>query len=238
MCIQSIGADDSQRLQNLLDGQIEIIPDQEFTTYPDIKDCNDIELVFNLMLHTGYLTVDHIPERGKLAVKIPNQEILECFKDKVENLFSEMNSEWVNKAVQLRDAFFANKPETAENIINDMLSTFISIRNTSHESYYHAFLSGVLAIASGSAYTLLSDMESGDGYADLRMESSGRVKKVVIIECKKITADDDFTQFCHKALQQIEDKKYAQSYEQRNYQIFKYGITFCGKYCGVEGACS
>ncbi|MGN1356461.1 MAG: PD-(D/E)XK nuclease domain-containing protein, partial [Succinivibrionaceae bacterium] len=98
--------------------------------------------------------------------------------------------------------------------------------------------SGVLAIASGSGYNLLSDMESGDGYADLRMEYSGRVKKVVIIECKKITAYDDFTQFCHKALQQIEDKKYAQSYEQRNYQIFKYGITFCGKYCGVEGSCS
>ena len=155
---------------------------------------------------------------------------------KVNYLFSSNNPVWVEKAQNLLEAFFADKPETAENIIDDMLSTFISIRNTAHESYYHAFLSGVLAIAAGSDYKLKSDTESGDGYADLCIESSGKHKKVVIIECKKITDDDDFNEFCHKALQQIEEKKYAQPYEKRKYQIFKYGITFCGKYCGVEGA--
>ena len=184
MCIRSISADDSQRLQNLLDGKAEVIESSEFTTYPDIKGCNDIEIVLNLMLHTGYLTVDHIPERGKLAVKIPNQEILECFKDKVENIFSKKNSEWLNKAVQLREAFFARKPEVAQTIMIDMLRNFISIRNIAQESYYHAFLSGVLAIASGSGYNLLSDMESGDGYADLRIENY-TLETVVIIECKK-----------------------------------------------------
>ncbi|MGN1356197.1 MAG: AAA family ATPase [Succinivibrionaceae bacterium] len=235
MCIKHTNDTDSLRLQNLLDGKAEVIEASDFTTYPDMKDCNDIEVVLNLMLHTGYLTVDHIPEKGKLAVRIPNLEIRSCFEDKVTKIFSKYNSEWHNKAIQLREAFFANKQETAENIINDMLSTFLSIRNTAQESYYHAFLSGVLAIASGSGYKLESDTESGDGYADLRMEMLGRNKKVVIIECKKITDDDDFTEFCHKALQQIEEKKYALPYEKRNYQILKYGISFCGKYCGVVG---
>ena len=184
------------------------------------------------MLHTGYLTVDHIPERGKLTVKIPNQEILECFKDKVENLFSEMNSEWVNKAVQLRDAFFARKPEVAQTIMIDMLRNFISIRNTAQESYYHAFLSGVMAIASGSGYNLLSDMESGDGYADLRIENIANWT-VVIIECKKAGEDENPLLLCRKALEQIDNKHYAQSYEDKGFTVYKYGISFTGKSCRV-----
>ncbi|MGN1357008.1 MAG: hypothetical protein ACI4VX_04950, partial [Succinivibrionaceae bacterium] len=56
----------------------------EFTTYPDLKKSNNFEVALILMHHTGYLTVDHIPEKGKLAAKIPNQEILECFENKVK----------------------------------------------------------------------------------------------------------------------------------------------------------
>ena len=168
----------------------------------------------------------------QIEPKIPNQEILECFKDKVENQFSEMNSEWVNKAVQMRDAFFARKPEVAQTIMIDMLRNFISIRNTSQESYYHAFLSEVLTIASGSGYTLLSDLESGDGYADLRLEDEDNFI-AVIIESKKAQKLENPLLLCRKALEQIDNKHYAQSYEENGYTVYKYGIAFKGKSCRV-----
>ncbi len=231
-CIRYVNSNDSQRLQNLLDGKTEVIDSSDFTTYPDIKDCNDIEAVLNLMLHTGYLTVDHIPERGKLAVKIPNNEIRECFEDKVKKVFSKKNSQWYEKSIQLRDAFFGNKPETVQNIINDMLSNFLSIRNTAQESYYHAFLSGVLSIATGLNYNLLSDMESGDGYADLQLVDENNFI-AVIIECKKAEKAENPMLLSSKALEQIDNKHYAQSYEENGYMVYKYGIAFKGKSCRV-----
>ncbi|MGN1356347.1 MAG: PD-(D/E)XK nuclease domain-containing protein, partial [Succinivibrionaceae bacterium] len=136
-----------------------------------------------------------------------------------------MNSEWLDKAVQLREAFFDHKPEVAQTIMIDMLRNFISIRNTAQESYYHAFLSGVLAIASGSGYNLLSDMESGDGYADLRIENYN-LETVVIIECKKTPDGELSSVYCKKALEQIDNKHYAQSYEDKGFTVYKYGISF------------
>ena len=133
------------------------------------------------------------------------------FKDKVENLFSEMNSEWLDKSVQLREAFFARKPEVAQAIMIDMLRQFIFIPNTSQESHYHAFLSRVPAIASGSGYNLLSDMESGEDYADLRIKNYN-LETVVIIEYSE---DVNPLILCPKALEKIDNKHYAQSYEDK-----------------------
>ena len=79
-----------------------------------------------------------------------------------------------------------------------MLRSFLSIRNTAQESYYHAFLSGVLAIVTGSEYELKSDKESGDGYADLRIENAS-LESVVIINVKKLLMEN-YLQFIAKKL--------------------------------------
>ncbi|MGN1357207.1 MAG: PD-(D/E)XK nuclease domain-containing protein, partial [Succinivibrionaceae bacterium] len=90
----------------------------------------------------------------------------------------------------------------------------------------------VLAIASGSGYNLLSDMESGDGYADLRIENYN-LETVVIIECKKTPDGELSSVYCKKALEQIDNKHYAQSYEDKGFTVYKYGISFTGKSCRV-----
>ena len=151
---------------------------------------------------------------------------------KVNYLFSSNNPVWVEKAQNLLEALFSHEPAAVQTIIIDMLRNFISIRNTAQESYYHAFLSGVLAIVSGSDYKLLSDMESGDGYADLRIENIANWT-VVIIECKKTGEDENPLLLCRKALEQIDNKHYAQSYEDKGYTVYKYGISFTGKSCRV-----
>ncbi|MGN1356761.1 MAG: AAA family ATPase [Succinivibrionaceae bacterium] len=242
VCIQRLNPRDLQRMQNLLDGKIEIIPDLEFTTYPDINQKVGFDLLLNMMLYTGYLTVDHVIEasdddtnllaRKKFGVKIPNREIMQCFQMKVDYLFSSNNPVWVEKAQNLVDAFFANNPETVQNIINDMLSSFLSIRNTAQESYYHAFLSGVLAIVTGVEYKLESDTESGDGYADLQLVDENNFI-AVIIECKKAEKAENPMLLSSKALEQIDNKHYAQSYEENGYVVYKYGIAFKGKSCRV-----
>ena len=243
ICIQRPNSGELQRMQNLIDGKIEIIPDVEFTTYPDINQRIGFDLLLSMMLNTGYLTVDHVIEvtgdddnnpqaQKKYGVRIPNREIKQCFMQKVNYLFSSNNPVWVEKAQNLLEALFSHEPAAVQTIIIDMLRNFISIRNTAQESYYHAFLSGVLAIVSGSDYKLLSDMESGDGYADLCIENYN-LETVVIIECKKTPDGELSSIYCKKALEQIDSKHYAQSYEDKGFTVYKYGISFTGKSCRV-----
>ncbi len=102
-------AGDSEKIQNLVDGKTEVISLNEFTSYPEITTDLDFNTFATLMLHTGYLTYDRdaVPaEKDMIAVKIPNMEIKDCFRQKAKAIFSKMNPEWLRQANRLRDALF------------------------------------------------------------------------------------------------------------------------------------
>lgn len=232
ICINHPDAIDSQRLQNLLDGGTEIILPPDFTTYPEISIHTDFDTMMGMMLYTGYLTVVKTNEDGSIEVKIPNKEVLDCFSQKAKIIFSKRNSQWYSKVAELKNALFAENKDKVQNLINELLLTFVSIRNTAYEDYYHGFLAGILALTIDQNTEIKSDTESGDGYADLILDYSPK-KEVVIIEFKKLYKGESFDEICKGALEQIELKKYASPYEQKNYRIIKYGISFLGKECVV-----
>ncbi|MBQ9273822.1 MAG: PD-(D/E)XK nuclease domain-containing protein, partial [Succinivibrio sp.] len=155
-----------------------------------------------------------------------------CFKEKVRYLFSISNQPWFDEALSLRKALFSGDRDKVQELINDMLLTFISIRDYSQEYYYHAFLVGVLSMTSNNDMSLDSEQESGKGYSDIRMYRAA-TRQAVIIETKKLGKDEGFSEICQGALTQIEDCKYAYPFEQKGYEIFKYGIVFTGKECRV-----
>ena len=233
ICISRPNAKDSLRLQNLLDGGTETILSPDFTTYPEINAKTGFDTMMGMMLHTGYLTVVNTTDDDHLVVKIPNKEVLACFKKKTEKLFGIDNTRWLDKATKLKDAFFAGQKNMVMTLINEMLLTFVSIRNSAQENYYHGFLAGVLAITIDENTEMKSDLESGEGYSDLLLDYSAK-KEVVIIEFKKLHKGESFDEICKGALQQIETKKYAYPYEQKGYRIVRYGIAFLGKECMVE----
>ena len=232
ICIQRRSERDSLRLQNLIDGNTETIPSPQFTTYPDLDKRSSLDDLLGLMLHTGYVTaVEKLPD-SYLRVRIPNQEVLSCFKEKVRYLFSISNQPWFDEALSLRKALFSGDKDKVQELINDMLLTFISIRDYSQEYYYHAFLVGVLSMTSNDDMSLDSEQESGKGYSDIRL-SHKLSKRAVIIELKKLGEQDEVDAVCQGALAQIEECKYAYPFEQKGYEIFKYGIVFTGKECRV-----
>ena len=238
ICMKHPDPDDTQRLQNLIDGKTEVITLSEFTTYPEIKNDTDFDTFATMMLHTGYFTyaARPVPSDDMAEIRIPNEEVRNCFKKKAERMFSKRNPEWAQGACSLRDALFAGDAPKVQNIINDMLINFISVRDASHESFYHGFMAGVLSIATSNEIQMTSNQESGDGFSDLILQRK-RDQSAVILEFKKSDNDSLAAQFklCDKAIEQISQNRYDFKLKQDCYErILKYGIAFCGKRCTVK----
>ena len=239
MCMKRPDATDSQRLQNLIDGKTEEIKLTEFVTYPDIRREGNFNTFATLLLHTGYFTYvgDAVSMKTRMTtIRIPNEEVRLCFEDRAKHLFSDENSEWKDKVLSLRDALFYANATGVQDIINDMLTNFISIRDTSSESFYHGFLMGALSIATSNEVKMTSNQESGDGFSDLILQRK-KDQSAVILEFKKSDSDSLAAQFklCDKAIEQISINRYDFNLKQDCYiRILKYGIAFCGKSCTVK----
>ncbi len=231
---------DDLKLTNLVNGGTEEIDLQEFTTYPDIRNGIGFDTFATLMLHTGYLTYDRNTspsQEGKTVVRIPNEEVRQCFTQKVDKLFSKENPVWVSRAVELSSALLAGDASKSREIINDMLLRFISFRDiTSNESYYHGFLTGVLGLTTSKGLVIKSNPESGNGFSDIILKK-GSTRTAAILEFKKSPGEDPsaWLRSCQEAVKQINEKKY--DYHLRNdggfTTIFKYGIAFWGKNCEI-----
>ncbi len=233
ICLKHPDAKDSMRLQNLLNGNSELIQASEFTSYPEINTGTDFETMMSMMLYTGYLTVIKTHPDRSLEVKIPNEEVLDSFRERIKVVFSKRNAPWFEKAEALKDALFNNDKDKVQLLINELLLNFVSVKNTAYESYYHGFLAGVLSMTLDENTEIISDKESGIGFSDLILVTDSK-KNAIIIEFKKLEKGENFEDVCTEALKQIDDKKYAYPYEQKDYHILKYGISFLGKECLVK----
>ena len=240
ICMKRAKANTSRRLQNLLDGGTEVIKKREFTTYPDIAANNDFDVFATMMLHTGYLTVDrNAPAPAAaghtVAVKIPNREVLECFRDKVDAVFGRSNPVWLEKSQKLLAALFAGDADSAATIIRSMLLSFLSSRDTAYEGIYHAFLLGIMAIAADEANVdIKSNSERGDGYSDLVLCDDDKAV-AVIIEFKKSDSQSRsaWKKLSAEALEQIDKQNYDFNLREDYDVVHKYGIAFHGKHCMV-----
>ena len=238
ICMKRAKANTSRRLQNLLDGGTEVIKKREFTTYPDIAANNDFDVFATMMMHTGYLTVDKNATAAAgetVAVRIPNREVLECFRDKVNAVFGRSNPVWLEKSQELLAALFAGDADSAATIIRSMLLSFLSSRDTAYEGIYHAFLLGIMAIAADEANVdIKSNSERGDGYSDLVLCDDDKAV-AVIIEFKKSDSQSRsaWKKLSAEALEQIDKQNYDFNLREDYDVVHKYGIAFHGKHCMV-----
>ena len=231
------GGRDLERLQNLMEGKTEEIDLREFTTYPEITSNTDFDTFATLMLHTGYLTVvrDAVPSaRNRAVVRIPNNEILECFSEKANTIFSSSNPEWDEMSRDLRNNLFNGNALNVSVIINKMLQAFISVRDFRSEGFYHGFVIGVLGITAGSSEELESNREGGDGYFDLVIKDDS--SSVAVIMEFKISGSSRASvrkKECAEALNQIEEKHYDRELQNDYDTVRKFGMVFHKKTCEV-----
>ena len=236
---------DTQKMQDLVDGKSISFKLNDSMNY----DClskhipNDF---WSLLLHTGYLTVDwdktdalnsEDSSADDVAVKLPNLEIKDCFRENIQKRFSDVfvNLKLPGKFIK---ALVNGQQEDISNILFDMLQKYVSIRDTAtkapYENYYHGFINGIFTSCEGIISECHSNYESGSGYPDITFKAE-RNTKAVIIEIKATSKSEDMDELAAKALSQIEEKNYAEPFTKiaKITDIYAIDIAFCKKDCTV-----
>lgn len=204
-------------------------------TYDEID--NSIDNLWSVLFTTGYLTQVGVNDNGYYKLKIPNEEIRTVYKKQIREWFNTTIQEDSNSLNKLWDDFKDSNCEGIENYLNKTLDNTISIfdtktHNGKKEYAYHMFLTGILS--TNRNWIVKSNLESGDGLADLIIETDN-YNNGIVIEIKHSLTYDDMNNSCLEALNQIKDKRYDTYLrnEGRN-DILIYGIAFCKKRCKVE----
>ncbi|MCI7252752.1 MAG: ATP-binding protein, partial [Succinatimonas sp.] len=239
---------DNQKMQDLVDGKSISFKLNESMNYDTLSEHNSDDF-WSLLLHTGYLTLDweqtkkeELKKDGKtnkeIVAKIPNLEILDCFDTNIKARFSSVVKK-DNLALNIANALLEGNVDFVQNKLGPLLRSFVSVRDTAtrapHENYYHGFLNGIFTNCKYNLGEYHSNIESGDGYADITFNNLDGTKACVI-EIKVCKEKESRAKKANEAIEQILEKHYADSiFEDENItSVNAIGIAFSGKNCFIS----
>lgn len=185
------------------------------------------EEIWELMLFSGYLTVEEKIDEDYYILRLPNKEVRRLFK----RTFIEKYFGRGNKLIDLMEALTENRIEDYEETLQDILLKSVSYNDTKkgNEAFYHGFILGMSLYLEGE-YIVKSNIESGLGRYDVSIEPKNKNKRGYILEFKATDNVDKLEEISKEALKQIEEGKYSSTLRQTNTKEILYlGIAFCGK---------
>ena len=190
------------------------------------------EEIWELMLFSGYLTVEEKIDEDYYILRLPNREVRRLFK----RTFIEKYFGRGNKLIDLMEALTENRIEDYEETLQDILLKSVSYNDTKkgNEAFYHGFILGMSLYLEGE-YIVKSNIESGLGRYDVSIEPKNKNKRGYILEFKATDNVDKLEEISKEALKQIEEAKYSSSLKQTDTKEILYlGIAFCGKQIKVS----
>ncbi len=203
----------------------------------------DKDLLWTLMLFSGYLTFTEKLWHSTYLLKIPNNE--------VKTVFQETVIDWIKNELRIQKSLL---DKTLRALIQGQLDEFeqgfrrvmqdtFSYYDTQkfNEYVFHAYLLGLLAIL-GDYYEIKSNRESGEGRYDILLIPRQPDFKGIIIKIKRTDkqgdneSDQDFNQriknLLQQGLKQIERKQYYKELLNKGLKdndIIKVVVVFAGK---------
>ncbi|CAM2394917.1 AAA family ATPase [Fusobacterium watanabei] len=190
------------------------------------------EEIWELMLFSGYLTVEEKIDEDYYILRLPNKEVRRLFK----RTFIERYFGRGSKLIDLMEALTENRIEDYEETLQDILLKSVSYNDTKkgNEAFYHGFILGMSLYLEGE-YIVKSNIESGLGRYDVSIEPKNKNKRGYILEFKATDNVDKLEEISKEALKQIEEAKYSSSLKQTDTkEILHLGIAFCGKQIKVS----
>ncbi len=191
--------------------------------------------LWSVLFATGYLTDAKRPEGEVHTLVIPNKEVRRIYEKRIRSWFKLSITSDTARWRKFCDAVKSGDAAKVQELFNEFMSTSISIRDTCvkkemKENFYHGMMLGLLQ-AEGS-WAVKSNVESGVGYADIRLEVPS-TRTGCIIEVK-YAENGDYEQTLSRAMEQIEKNGYVEVLKQDGMEtIHKYGIACYKKNCRV-----
>jgi len=205
---------------------------QNISGTSDLSKLLSEEELWELMLFSGYLTVEEKIDQKNYVLRLPNKEIKELFRD----TFLEKYFGRGSKLLYLMEALTENRIDEYEERLQEILLTSVSYNDTKkgNEAFYHGLIMGMGLYLEGE-YITKSNIESGLGRYDFVIEPKNKTKRAYIMEFKSTDNIEKLEEISKEALRQIEDKKYDISLKQNGIKDITYmGIAFCGKEIKIE----
>lgn len=221
-------------LELLISGLPVVKEIHENLTYPDLFS-NDVNF-WSLLYFTGYLTTTDVSNQSVCELMIPNAEIRDIFVQTIISLYAEDASIQISIVDGLYRSLLQKDARTASDILIDLLSKTISIRDSAYadrlkENYFHGLLARILATS--KQWYVPSNVESGDGYVDLMLRSTSQ--NIGIISEIKYAYDGNLDHALDLACNQIQKRNYDQLLISRGYEtIVCAGIAFYRKNAEVR----
>ena len=188
--------------------------------------------LWELMLFSGYLTVEEKIDQDNYVLRLPNKEVRTLYR----KTFFERYFGRGSKLLYLMEALTENRIDEYEERLQEILLTSVSYNDTKkgNEAFYHGLIMGMGLYLEGE-YITKSNIESGLGRYDFVIEPKNKTKRAFIMEFKSTDNIEKLEEVSKEALEQIENKKYDVSLKQNGVKDITYmGIAFCGKEIKIE----
>ena len=231
----TLADEETQKLQDVCDGKEVETDINDSMSYDCLSQHNAADM-WSLLLHTGYLTATRVISQKKCVVRIPNEEIMECFHDSImAGNIEAMERDMTN--TRLAAALLSGDSEAAARLCQDYLRNYVCPRifavKAPPEIFYETMLSTLLSTCNGAEINNLKvEKEAGNGYSDLAFtDYDGRIG--VVVELKAARTGDELAGAVASALRQIEDRRYADDFmrSSRVRKVVAVGLAFCKRIC-------
>lgn len=167
---------------------------------------------------------------------IPNKEVREVYKLQIQEWFSHTVLSNIGQLTAFWTAVEKGNTESIEKYLNRTLSNSISVFDTKapeaeKENSYHTFLVGFLA--GNSDWLVKSNVEAGEGFADIVVETENP-DSGIIFELKYSRDAAGLDKACEKAIAQMKDQRYEEYLKNDGrHDLLFYGVAFYKKRCKV-----
>ena len=233
--IKNCESDVKVKIEKLLLGESIPFTYNDKTTYQDYSSLNDGNKIMNLLLASGYLTIEKRINPNfnieRTYVKLPNKEVIYMIHDIILNILTEEYKIDVTQIENFCNAVLQNDKDEIEKTLNKILPKMSYMDKK--EAHFHGYIEGIFSMfLLDSNYIVYSNRESGMGRFDLMIKDK-KFNIGIIIELK--ITKDDLEQGALKGLKQIEEKEYYLDLVNEGYKdIRKIAICFKGKKCVVR----
>ncbi|WP_339054642.1 AAA family ATPase [Fusobacterium animalis] len=200
---------------------------QNISGTSDLSKLLDENELWELLLFSGYLTIEEKVDEDNYILRLPNKEVRTLYR----KTFFERYFGRGNKLSDLMEALIENRIDEYEEKLQEVLLTSVSYNDTKkgNEAFYHGLIMGMGLYLEGE-YITKSNIESGLGRYDFSVEPKNKNKRAFIMEFKSTDSVEKLEEVSKEALEQIENKKYDVSLKQNGIKEITYlGIAFCGK---------
>ena len=200
---------------------------QNISGTSDLSKLLSEEELWELMLFSGYLTIEEKIDQDNYVLRLPNKEVRTLYR----KTFFERYFGRGSKLLYLMEALTENRIDEYEERLQEILLTSVSYNDTKkgNEAFYHGLIMGMGLYLEGE-YITKSNIESGLGRYDFVIEPKNKTKRAFIMEFKATDSIEKLEEVSKEALKQIENKKYDVSLKQNGIKDITYmGIAFLGK---------